>query len=102
LAVHASCLFRQGFIAQWGYAATPALSAKWNINLLDEPVLHSNTVGTLSYATSGPNTRSTQVFVNLHDNGRLDRQGFSPFVRGIVALFDQRLSLLCHNFVPCL
>jgi peptidyl-prolyl cis-trans isomerase A (cyclophilin A) len=70
-----------GFVVQFGLSAYPPVSAAWEkANLQDEPVLQSNKRGYLTYAkTSMPNTRSTQVFINLKDNASLDRQGFSPF-----------------------
>ncbi|NNJ25382.1 peptidylprolyl isomerase [Alienimonas chondri] len=70
-----------GFVAQFGLAADPAETAKWKgTDLRDEPVLVANTPGRLSFAKSGPNTRTTQMFINLGDNSRsLDPQGFSPF-----------------------
>ncbi|QDT18086.1 peptidylprolyl isomerase [Alienimonas californiensis] len=70
-----------GFVAQFGLAADPADSARWQgTDMKDEPVRASNTPGTLSFAKSGPNTRTTQMFINLGDNsGSLDPQGFSPF-----------------------
>ena len=69
-----------GFVVQFGIAADPAVSAKWrNANLPDDPVSQSNRPGTITFATGGPNTRTTQVFINLADNARLDGSGFSPF-----------------------
>ena len=72
-----------GFVAQFGLAADPAQTARWEgTDLRDEPVQVSNTPGTLTYAKSGPNTRTTQLFINLGDNsGSLDPQGFSPFAK---------------------
>ena len=70
-----------GFVVQFGIAADPAVTAKWrDANLTDDPVKQSNKRGTITFATGGPNTRTTQVFINLADNGRLlDPKGFSPF-----------------------
>ena len=70
-----------GFVVQFGISAYPPVSAAWeNANVEDEPVIQSNKRGYLTYAkTSMPNTRSTQIFINLKDNAGLDRQGFSPF-----------------------
>jgi peptidyl-prolyl cis-trans isomerase A (cyclophilin A) len=69
------------FVVQFGLSAYPPVSAAWEkANLQDEPVTQSNKRGFLTYAkTSAPNTRSTQIFINLKDNTSLDRQGFSPF-----------------------
>src|SRR6266404_3343339 len=70
-----------GFVVQFGLSAYPPVSAAWDqANIHDEPVTQSNKRGYLTYAkTSMPNTRSTQIFINLKDNAGLDRQGFSPF-----------------------
>jgi peptidyl-prolyl cis-trans isomerase A (cyclophilin A) len=70
-----------GFVVQFGISAYPAVSAAWaNANLKDEPVTQSNKRGYLTYAkTSQPNTRTTQIFINLKDNPGLDSQGFAPF-----------------------
>src|SRR2546423_15462450 len=73
-------------------------SAAWdNANIQDEPVIQSNKRGYLTYAkTSLPNTRSTQIFINLKDNAGLDRQGFAPFgvvdakgMNAVEMLYDQ-------------
>jgi peptidyl-prolyl cis-trans isomerase A (cyclophilin A) len=69
-----------GFVVQFGISAYPPVSAAWRgANLKDDPVTQSNKRGYLTFATAGPNTRTTQIFINLKDNGGLDRQGFAPF-----------------------
>jgi peptidyl-prolyl cis-trans isomerase A (cyclophilin A) len=69
-----------GFIVQFGLSAYPPVSAAWqHADLQDDPVTQSNKLGYLTFATAGPNTRTTQVFISLKDNAGLDRQGFAPF-----------------------
>ncbi len=69
-----------GFVTQFGISAHPNVSQVWrSATIKDDPVKKSNRRGTLSFATGGPNTRTTQVFINLADNSRLDGMGFSPF-----------------------
>ncbi|HXH49027.1 MAG TPA: peptidylprolyl isomerase [Terriglobia bacterium] len=69
-----------GFIVQFGISADPKVSAVWHdADIQDDPVKQSNVAGTVTFATAGPNTRTTQIFINLADNSRLDAQGFSAF-----------------------
>lgn len=71
-----------GFVTQFGIAAEVNETAKWNVPITDDPgVGRSNLRGTLSFATAGVDTRTTQLFVNLQDNPFLDRQGFVPFAQ---------------------
>ena len=72
-----------GFVAQFGLSAFPPVTAAWEkATIKDDPHGQSNKRGTIVFATSGPNTRTTQLFINLKDNASLDSQGFTPF--GIV------------------
>jgi len=67
------------FMAQFGIHGNPSVSAKWReAKIPDDPVKQSNSPGRLTFATAGPNTRTTQLFINFGDNSGLDRQGFSP------------------------
>jgi peptidyl-prolyl cis-trans isomerase A (cyclophilin A) len=70
------------FMAQFGIHGDPRVSAHWrDRRIADDPVRQSNTRGMVSYATAGPGTRTTQVFINYADNSMLDGQGFAPFGR---------------------
>lgn len=69
----------QGFVVQFGLAADPQATRRWSLAIKDDPVKTKNVRGTLTFATGGANTRTTQLFVNLGNNGFLDSQGFSPF-----------------------
>ncbi len=69
-----------GFMVQFGINGDPKVSARWReANVPDDPVTQSNTRGMITFATAGPNTRTTQVFINFADNSNLDRMGFAPF-----------------------
>jgi peptidyl-prolyl cis-trans isomerase A (cyclophilin A) len=68
------------FMVQFGISPYPDVSAKWRTaSVKDDPPKQSNTRGRITFATSGPNSRTTQVFINYADNSPLDKQGFSPF-----------------------
>lgn len=69
------------FVVQFGINGDPAVQRQWRQDVLkDDPVVETNAYGTLTYATSGPNSRTTQLFINTNrgGNGGLDRQGFAP------------------------
>ncbi|MFN3167893.1 MAG: peptidylprolyl isomerase [Phycisphaeraceae bacterium] len=92
-----------GFVVQWGIHGDKDVNAAWydpankkHTNLKDDPVAESNTRGRLVFATAGPNTRTTQLFINLGDNKRLDDMGFAPFgevagegMKVVEKLYDQ-------------
>lgn len=68
------------FVVQWGISKDPAVSRKWNQNFIpDDTVKESNRRGYITYAKGGPDTRTTQLFINLADNVSLDATGFAPF-----------------------
>jgi peptidyl-prolyl cis-trans isomerase A (cyclophilin A) len=86
------------FVAQFGISAYPPVSAAWEkATIKDDPHSQSNKRGTVVFATAGPNTRTTQLFINLKDNGSsLDSQGFTPFgvvdgdgMKVVEMLYDQ-------------
>ena len=73
-----------GFMAQFGISGDPKVSAAWRAaKIQDDPVKESNKRGYVTYAMAGPNTRTTQLFINYKDNSRLDASGFSPFAQVI-------------------
>lgn len=70
-----------GFVVQFGIAGSPSQNAKWDVNIEDDPVLKSNKRGYVTFATAGPGTRTSQLFINFADNPNLDSSGFAPFGR---------------------
>ncbi|HEV8411261.1 MAG TPA: peptidylprolyl isomerase [Gemmatimonadaceae bacterium] len=68
-----------GFMAQFGVSGDPAVSKVWrDLNISDDPVKQSNTRGRITFAMGGPNTRTTQMFINYGNNSQLDATGFPP------------------------
>ena len=71
-----------GFVAQFGLSAYPPVNAVWSkATITDDPVSQSNKKYYLTFATAGANTRTTQCFINLADNPRLDGMGFAAFAQ---------------------
>jgi peptidyl-prolyl cis-trans isomerase A (cyclophilin A) len=69
-----------GFMGQFGIHGNPSVQSAWrNAQIQDDPVRQSNMRGYVTFATAGPNTRTTQLFINLANNAALDKQGFAPF-----------------------
>ena len=70
----------EGFMVQFGINGDPRVNAAWQVaQIPDDPVTQSNRRGMVTYAMAGPDTRTTQLFINFRDNKGLDGQGFSPF-----------------------
>jgi peptidyl-prolyl cis-trans isomerase A (cyclophilin A) len=85
----------QGFMVQFGINGDPRVNAAWHTaRIPDDPVTQSNRRGMVTYAMAGPDTRTTQLFVNFRDNQGLDGQGFAPFGRVVegIAVVDSLYS----------
>jgi peptidyl-prolyl cis-trans isomerase A (cyclophilin A) len=66
----------ENFVAQVGISGQPKVNTAWQSRRIpDDPVRHSNTRGTIAFASEGPNTRTVQLFINLRDNPKLDTYG---------------------------
>jgi peptidyl-prolyl cis-trans isomerase A (cyclophilin A) len=83
----------KGFIVQWGINGDPKTNKTWSeISIKDDPPKVSNKIGTVVFAMAGPNSRTTQLFINLGDNSSsLDAQGFTPFgevIQGMDNVFN--------------
>ena len=68
-----------GFMAQFGMHGSPDINGAWKSSKIkDDKVIQSNKRGYVTFAMAGPNTRTTQLFINYGNNERLDKQGFAP------------------------
>ncbi len=68
------------YIVQWGISMTPAIAKAWQYaTIKDDPVTHNNAQGTITFAISGKNSRTTQLFVNLGPNAQFNKMDFAPF-----------------------
>jgi peptidyl-prolyl cis-trans isomerase A (cyclophilin A) len=77
----------EGFMVQFGINGDPRVNAAWRAaRIPDDPVTQSNRRGMVTYAMAGPDTRTTQLFINFRDNPGLDGQGFAPFGRVVEGL----------------
>ena len=91
----------KGFMVQFGLAADPSMTYKWDRNMLDDPVVVSNTRGKVTFAkTSEPNSRSTQIFINYGDNSQLDADQFAPFGVVVKGMSDVDLISAAHRENP--
>jgi peptidyl-prolyl cis-trans isomerase A (cyclophilin A) len=69
-----------GFMAQFGIHGDTAVTSAWRERRIqDDPVRRTNLRGMVTFATAGPGTRTTQIFINYGNNDRLDGMGFAPF-----------------------
>ncbi len=70
----------EGFMVQFGIPGDPVVAAKWNgATIPDDPVIQSNLRGFVTFAMAGPNSRTTQIFIDYNNHPRLDASGFAPF-----------------------
>jgi peptidyl-prolyl cis-trans isomerase A (cyclophilin A) len=76
-----------GFIAQFGLNDESKVNERWDAKPIpDDSVRHGNARGTITFATEGPHTRTHQLFINIADNARLDKLGFTPIGRVVAGM----------------
>jgi cyclophilin family peptidyl-prolyl cis-trans isomerase len=64
---------------QFGIPGNPEVAALWRTPTLpDDPVRQSNTRGRFAFAMTGPNARTTQIYICKTDMSSQDRDGFAP------------------------
>lgn len=72
----------ENYVAQFGISNDSTLNSFWEVKKIeDEPVVIPNTLGTVSFARGGPQTRATQLFINLKNNSpRLDTLNYQNVI----------------------
>jgi len=80
----------KGYIAQFGLHGEPAVNAAWKGRFLkDDPPKSENTRGTFAFSYMGPgkpDTRNTQIYINLADNSRNNVEPFTVLGRVVEGL----------------
>lgn len=88
------------FMVQFGMNGDPEVQRKWERKFPDDPVKKSNQKGFVTFATSGPNSRTTQIFISFADNSFLDGQGFAPFGQVIEGMHNVEGIFSGHAELP--
>jgi cyclophilin family peptidyl-prolyl cis-trans isomerase len=77
----------QGRFAQFGIPGDPAIGGIWrNASFPDDSVRASNVRGTFAYAMTGPDARTTQIYINTSDQLKQDAGGFAPFGKVVAGM----------------
>jgi homoserine O-acetyltransferase len=77
----------RGDFAQFGIPGDPVIAKVWrNETLKDDPVMQSNTRGFVAYAMTGPDTRTTQLYIVMGDRSRQDKDGFAPIGKVVAGM----------------
>jgi peptidyl-prolyl cis-trans isomerase A (cyclophilin A) len=90
--------YAPGFLLQWGVSGNSTLNDEYgHTPIMNDPVVLSNTVGTLTFAISPEKLRATELFLNFKDNSRLDSQGYAPIAKVVKGM---ETALAIHNPTP--